>query len=197
MKLGLLTGALAGSLVVGFILAPNPAFAQEENGLRTPEQLVIDVDQSERLFGEASRLEGDYWDSWGRARVAGSAPRNASRKLVEAAAERYVESAELRPYGDAQAYLALYRAGVCFFYADKTTASSHAFAAAAERGLETGQVYEAAMAFVSAAEQGQEDPSEMRRVLDYLRTAHELSESPALTHEQRQRVRQRMGLDGV
>lgn len=177
MKLSQLTGAVAGSLVVGFILAPNPALAQEENGPRTAEQLVIDVDHSDRLLREAFRLEGDY------------------SELVEAA-ERYVESAELRPYGDPEAYLALYRAGVFFFHAGKTTASSRAFAAAGQRGLETGQVYEAAMAFANAAEQGQEDRREIRRVLDYLRTAHQLSESPALTDEQRQWVRQRMGLDG-
>lgn len=193
MKLSALTRAVAGSLVVGFILAPNPAFAQEENGRRTAEQLVIDVDQSDQLFREAFSLEDDYRASWRGTRVAGSAPGNESRKLVEAA-ERYIESAELRPYGDAQAYRALYQAGMLFFHAGKTTASSRAFAAAGERGLEMGKVYEATMAFVNAAEQGQEDRREIRRVLDYLRIVHELSESPALTDEQLQLVRQRMGL---
>lgn len=173
-----LTGAVASFLVAAFVLVPDAALAQDQNGPRTAEQLVIDVDRSEQLFQEALRLEAD----------------DRNNQYFVRAAERYVESAELRPYGDGRAYVALNRAGQFFSHAGKATASSHAFAAAGLRGLETGQVYEAAMAFVNAAEQGQQNRQESWLVLDYLRIAHRLSESPALTAEQRQQVRFRMGL---
>jgi len=168
---------LIGAVVSFLILAPHPALAQGEDGPRTAEALVIDVERSDELFQEAFRLQADDHD------------------LVKAA-ERYVESAELRPYGDARAYVALNRAGQFFFHAGKATASSRAFAAAGVRGLETGQVYEAAMAFVNAAEQGQQYRWGNSLVLDYMRIARRLSESPVLTEGQREQLRDRMGLRG-
>lgn len=173
-----------GTFALCALLLPDAALAQQQangtqqaSGPRTTGQLVIDVDRSDRMYREAFRLEADN-RNWTRA------------------AERYVESARLRPYGDLKAYVALNRAGIIFVHTGDERAARRAFAAAGVRALETGQVYEAAMAFASAAELAGQDRRDGRLVLDYARMAHRLSEAPSLSEEQRQRIRDRMGAGG-
>lgn len=174
MKHLLTVGALA---LCTLILVPDAILAQNGDGPRSAEQLVIDVDRSDRMFDQAFRMAAD------------------NRNWNEAA-ERYVESARLRPYGDLKAYVALSRAGQIYDHLDKKRAARRAFAAAAVRALETGQVYEAAMAFANAADLAQQDRRDARLVLDYARMAYRLSEAPALSDEQRKRLRHRMGSAG-
>lgn len=169
-------GAVA---LVALILTAEASPAQYAEGQRTAGQLVTDLERSERLFQEALRLEADRTD-------------------LTKAARLYVQSAELRPYGDVQAYVALDRAGKLFFHEDRVILGRKAFAHAAVRALETGHVYEAARAFANAAEIGlRESGSRARdRVLDYHRIALRLSESPLLTEEQRQQIHERLGVSG-
>lgn len=169
--------------LTAFTLAPDAALAQEDMSLRTDEQLVIDLERSVELFDEARQLERTADEQ-----------NLGSERWIEAA-ELYVESAEHRPYGDSQAYVALKRAGDIFSRADETGRARRAYAAAAIRALEHGHVYEASLAFANAAELGQLNRREGRESLDYYRMAHRLSESPALSDEQRQRIRARLGLD--
>lgn len=159
------------------VLVPDAVLAQEASGPRTSEQLVIDVDRSDRMYREAFRMETNN-QNW------------------EKAADRYVESARLRPYGDLKAYVALNRAGQVYSHLGNERAARRAFAAAGVRALETGQVYEAAMAFANAAELAGQDRRDGRYVLNYLRMAHRLSEAPSLTEEQRTQIRNRLSPAG-
>lgn len=170
----LYAGAFA---LCAFLLVPQAVLAQQGDGPRTAEQLVIDVDRSDVLHQEAFRMEAD------------------NRNWNEVA-KRYVESAQLRPYGDLQAYVALNRAGKMFSHADKTRDAYRAFANAGIRALETGHVYEAAMAYANAAEIAQKDRRSAHRVVDYAHTAHRLSEAPALTDDQRKQIQERLGAAG-
>lgn len=168
----------AGTFAMGtLVLVPHAALAQNGDTPRSAEQLVIDVDRAETLFQEAFRLSADN-QNWNKA------------------AEKYVESARLRPYGDLQAYVALNRAGQIFSHLGKEVAARRAFAAAGVRALETGQIYEAAVAYANAAELAQQDRrNNNRRASNYLVIAHRLSEAPMLSDEQRKRVHRRLGLD--
>lgn len=159
------------------LLAPVASFAQNGDDLRTSAQLAIDVDRSEQLYVEASDMAA------------------ANEDMVETA-ERFVESARHRPYGDVKAYVALNRAGQLFSHAGRTRAAHRAFARAGVRAMETGQIFEAAMAYANAAELSQQDERAGGQVLDFVRIAHRLSEAPELSDEQRQRVRQRLAIEG-
>lgn len=172
MKYPFFIGAFA---LTALVLVPVTASPQSNAELRSTSELVIDLDRSEQLFEEASGL-GD-----------------ASDNLVKAA-DRYVQSARLRPYGDEKAYVALNRAGQMFSHAGRTGQARRAFAEAGVRAMETGQVFEAAMAYANAAELSQRDRDSDRMVLDFVRIAHRLSESPGLTDEQRLQVHNRLGL---
>lgn len=166
------------ALVLGtLLLAPVAAFAQNGDDLRTSAQLAIDIDRSERLYREASDMAA------------------ANDDMVETA-ERFVESARDRPYGDVKAYVALNRAGQLFSHAGRTRAAHRAFARAGMRAMETGQIFEAAMAYANAAELSQQDQSAGRQVLDFVRMAHRLSEAPGLSDEQRERIQQRLAIGG-
>lgn len=169
--------------LTAFTLVPDPAHAQDEMALRTDEQLVIDVDRSVELFDEARQIEQ-------------RAPENRleSSEWIEAA-ELYVASAQHRPYGDAEAYTALIRAGDILARADDRRAARRAYAAAGVRALERGHVYEAGIAFANAADLSQRNRQDNRMALDYYRMAHRLSESPMLTDEQTRHIRTRLGLD--
>lgn len=160
------------------ILLPQGALAQYDDTPRSADQLVIDVDRAEALFQEAFRLSADN-QNWNEA------------------AEKYVESARLRPYGDLQAFVALNRAGQIFSHLGKEVAARRAFAAAGVRALETGMIYEAAMAYANAAELAQQDQrdNDRRWSSNFLVIAHRLSEAPVLSDVQRNKVRQRLGLD--
>lgn len=158
-------------------LAPVAAFAQNSDDLRSSTQLAIDIDRSEQLYREASDMAA------------------ANEDLVETA-ERFVESARHRPYGDVKAYVALNRAGQLFSHAGRTRAAHRTFARAGMRAMETGQIFEAAMAYANAAELSTQDRGAGRQVLDFVRIAHRLSEAPGLSDEQRQRIRQRLAIEG-
>lgn len=168
----------AGALALcAFLLIPQAVLAQQGDGPRTAEQLVIDVDRSDVMHQEAFQMEAD-------------------NQNLNRAAKRYVESAQLRPYGDLKAYIALNRAGQMFSHAGKTRDARRAFANAGIRALETGHVYEAAMAYANAAELAQKDRRDRQRVLDYANTAYRLSEAPALTDHQRKQIQNRLGSAG-
>lgn len=160
-----------------FLLLPAGVLAQNNGGPRSDEQLVIDVDRSDRMFRQAFRL-------------------SANNQNWKKAADQYVQSAQLRPYGDLKAYVALNRAGQIYSHLDNARAARRAFAAAGVRAMETAQVYEAAMAFADAAELSQQDRRDVRYGLDYARMAHRLSETRLLTEEQRKRIRNRLGSAG-
>lgn len=161
-----------------FLLVPEAVPAQQDTGPRTNQQLVIDVDRSDKMYRQAFRMETDN-QNWKKA------------------ADQYVESARLRPYGDLKAYVALNRAGQIYSHLGGNARAAHrAFAAAGIRAMETGQVYEAAMAFANAAELSQQDRRDVRYGLDYARMAHRLSEAPSLTKEQGKRIRNRLGSAG-
>lgn len=160
------------------LLVPNAVLAQNGDVPRTVDQLVIDVDRSDVMHQEAFQMEADN-QNWNEA------------------AERYVESAQLRPYGDLQAYVALNRAGKMFSHAGKTRDARRAFADAGVRALETGDVYQAAMAYATAAELAQKDRRDGQLVLDYARTAYRLGEAPALTDDQREQIHNRLGSAGI
>lgn len=170
----LVTGAAILLCMNAFL--PNEMRAQD-NGSRSDSQLTIDLERSEQLHRQAFQSEIDQ-KNWSRA------------------AELYVESANLRPYGDMKAYAALDRAGKLFSHSGKMRDAHRAFAAAGLRALETDRVYEAALAFASAAETSQLDARDLRLGPNYLRMVHRLSESPALTPDQRKLIRQRAGLGG-
>jgi len=158
-----------------------PASARPPVELRTAEQLGMDLDRSTELYREARSLE-----------AASDRNRLDAGEWVRAA-EMYLESAERRPYGDVQAYLALNRAATIFARAGMTKAAREAHAAAGARALECGRVYDAGLAFANAAELSQER-RESRLALDYLHMAHRLSESPLLSGEEQRRIRTRVGL---
>jgi len=170
----------AGACALSAVLLLPVALVAQDDDMRSPQQLVIDVEKSDRLFDEAIRLEANR-DSW-----------------MEAA-KTYVQSARLRPYGDAQAFVATFRAGILFSHLDKVNRARRAFATAGVRGLETGNVHGAARAFANAAELGrhERDPGAGQRNLNYWRIAHRLSESPLLTESQRQEIHERLSIAAI
>lgn len=169
--------------LTAFTLVPDVALAQDDTGLRTGAQLVIDVDRANVLQNDARQIE----------RTADQA-QLAGKPWVEAA-KLYVESAEHRPYGDPDAYVALNRAGNLFFNAGRSGAAHKAFGAAGIRALETGHVYEAGLAFADAAQSSQQRTRDSRMGFYYYKVAYRLSESPMLSVVQRKALHTRLGLN--
>lgn len=201
-RLGPAAGAADTLLYVGvvaltaFTLVPGAAHAQDDMGLRTGEQLVIDLDRSAELHQKAFRIEQTADRQSGNKQNPHSREWGEAAELYVKAAELYVESAEHRPYGDGAAYVTLNRAGSIFSRLGEPRSARRAYAAAGVRALEIGQVYEAGFAFANAAELSQQDGNDRKLGPDYVRMAHRSSESPLLADEQQQRIRMRLGLDG-
>lgn len=169
---------VTSSVLLLCVVALLPASVRaQDDGHRSDSQLSIDLERSEQLHSQAFQNEIDQ-KNWARA------------------ANLYVESASLRPYGDIKAYLALDRAGKLFSHSGKVRDAHEAFATAGMRALETGHVYEAAMAFANAADISQQNARDVRFGPDYLETVYRLIEHPSLTADQKKMIGQRLGLDG-
>lgn len=156
-------------------LLPISVAAQETTPFDARE-VVEDDRTADRLHQEAVALEARV-ATWSRA------------------AHLYGESAELRSYGDVQAYVDYERAGQLYFARNQPENARQMYEKAGDRALEAGKVYEAARAYAGAAElvaHHGAQPLDEGVALRHFEMARRLSESPLLTETQRRDIQSRV-----
>ena len=136
---------------------------------------TTDDQEADRYLEQAIALEGD--------------------SLWIGAANLYERSAELRVNGDSRAQAAYDRAGTLLYLTARPDDARQMFVMAAVRALQGGHVFEAAQGYATAAELavlGDACPRKGGDGLINVELALRLSDSPSLTDEQREEVRDRM-----
>lgn len=168
----LIRGALA---LAALTILPSTVIAQQPATTGLVET-IVDNQTADRLHEQAVALQADV-DTWTKA------------------AKLYAKSAQLRPYGDLRAYADYERAGQLLFAKNRVEMARRMYVKAAERALEAGRVYEAALAYASAAQfvaHYGARPVDEDVGLKHFEMALRLSESPLLTEEQRIKIKSRV-----